>query len=341
MARTPTNPPAVIPAPQATEQAALVTIEAQNAASEIARTQDDILAAGIDIGRLEAMTFITTIGENAAVAIYENIKKSKAWRHLKNPVNSDGRNFESIDEFCRVKLGKSYNRMQELCANRSLLGQEAFEQSERLGLRQVDYNAIKALPQPKQEIIREALAEAASKEDIQRALRELAAADQREIEALTQSVEKAEAARRDALEELQTAADRRAKLLDEIDHMHGEVARLKRKGSEPVKPDEELVDLRAEADRAAQQVRIHLDSSLRAAMTQIVRHHETHGGDSARVMAAWLDGVQDAVTEMRNTFGLAGLVGGQTDNPLDWIDLPEAIAISEESMAKARASASN
>ena len=141
-----------------------------------------ILEAGIAIGAGKAFTFFSDIGTSGVLASYEKVKKSKAWMHIKD---SDGRNFESIDDFCRAHYGKSYNRLQELLSNKKWLG-EAFEQAEELGLRQADYNLIKALPVPKQEIIKEALAEGASKEDLQRAIRELAAADQKEIEALNQ-----------------------------------------------------------------------------------------------------------------------------------------------------------
>ena len=109
---------------------------------------DEVLAAGIDLGRLEAMDFLATVANSAILAIYENVKKSKAWRLLRNPTSGNGCQFESLEEFCEVKLGKSYRRMRQLAADRNLIGHEAFEQAERLGLHQRDYNAIKALPAP-------------------------------------------------------------------------------------------------------------------------------------------------------------------------------------------------
>ena len=176
-------------------------VAAQNSA--ITPTQaDEVLAAGIDIGRLEAMDFVATIATSAMLAVFENVKKSKAWKHLRNHQSGDGRHFDSLEEFCDVKFGKSYRRLRELSANRNLIGQEAFEQAERIGLRQVDYNAIKALPAPKQELIKEALAEGATKEDLQRALRELAAADQKEIETLMARAEKAEEAAESAEQQI-------------------------------------------------------------------------------------------------------------------------------------------
>ena len=187
-------------------------VAAQNSA--ITPTQaDEVLAAGIDIGRLEAMDFVVTVTTSAILAVFENVKKSKAWKHLRNPESGHGAHFESLEQFCEVKLGKSYERLRKVAANRNLIGQEAFEQAERIGLRQVDYNAIKALPAPKQELIKEALAEGATKEYLQRALRELAAADQKEIETLTARAEKAE----EAAESAEAQIARKDAKINELD----------------------------------------------------------------------------------------------------------------------------
>lgn len=157
-------------------------------ARNVQANMDDVLAAGINLGRLEALDFVITVSNSAILPIYENVKKTKAWALLRNPQNSYGENFSSLDEFCDVKLGKSYKRLQALLGNRNAIGHEAFEQAEKLGLRQIDYNAIKALPAPKQAMIKEALTEGADIETVTRALRQLAAEDQREIEALTKDL---------------------------------------------------------------------------------------------------------------------------------------------------------
>lgn len=178
--------------------------------------KDEVLAAGIDIGRLEALTFITTVGEAAALSIYENVKKSKAWRYLRNPQSSHGGNFESLDEFCRVKLGKSYNRLQTIAANRGLIGQDVFEQAEQLGLRQVDYNAIKGLPAPDQELIRRAVEDAQSRDEVLDLLQELAARHAKEKEALTTQVEEAKATLEAKDRVLQTRAEVIGKLEEQV-----------------------------------------------------------------------------------------------------------------------------
>ena len=59
-----------------------------------------VLATGIDLGRLEAMDFVATIANSAILAIYENVKKSKAWRLLRNPESGDGRHFSGLSIPC-------------------------------------------------------------------------------------------------------------------------------------------------------------------------------------------------------------------------------------------------
>ena len=90
MARTPTKttPPAAEPA---LNETALATLEAAPRQLAVAHeAMDEVLAAGIDLGRLEALDFVLTVSTTAILPIYENVKKSKAWRLLRNPQSADG-----------------------------------------------------------------------------------------------------------------------------------------------------------------------------------------------------------------------------------------------------------
>ncbi len=81
MARTPKAITAPTEGP-ALNETALATLEAAPAQLVAAHeAMDEVLAAGIDLGRLEAMDFVLTVTSSASLSIYENIKKSKAWRH--------------------------------------------------------------------------------------------------------------------------------------------------------------------------------------------------------------------------------------------------------------------
>lgn len=97
MARTPTKttPPAAEPA---LNETALATLDAAPRQLAVAHeAMDEVLAAGIDLGRLEALDFVLTVSTTAILPIYENVKKSKAWRLLRNPQSADGQHFESLE----------------------------------------------------------------------------------------------------------------------------------------------------------------------------------------------------------------------------------------------------
>lgn len=171
---------------------ALRTVQTASKQDEI----DEVLAAGLDIGRIEALDFILTVGNAALLAAYDNIKKSKGWRFIRNPKNSHGENFSSLEEFCEIKLGKSYKRLQAISSNRDLLGQEAFEQAEKLGLRQRDYNVIKALPAPDQELLRRAVEEEDSRDAVLDLMQELAERHGRERAKQQKALDNAQAEQR-------------------------------------------------------------------------------------------------------------------------------------------------
>ncbi len=65
---------------------------------------------------------------------------------------------QNLEEFCRVKLGKSYRRLQELSQNLNMLGSDLYESAEKIGFRAKDYRALKALPAEEQEVVKQALA---------------------------------------------------------------------------------------------------------------------------------------------------------------------------------------
>lgn len=193
----PTSAPELLPA-------AVERIEAvQNVA--LSHDQNDaVLAAGIDLGRLEALDFLAVTANTAMLAIFENVKKSKAWRLLRNPASGRNGQFESLEEFCEIKLGKSYKRLRTLSAQKNLLGQDAYEQAERLGLRDVDYNAIKTLPAPDQELVRRAVEDAQSRDEVLDLLQELAGRHAKEKEALTKEAAEARAEKQAVEKVLQT-----------------------------------------------------------------------------------------------------------------------------------------
>lgn len=111
------------------------------------------------VGRIETAAFYATVSEKLIVETFLNIKKGKKYKGLPYiDENGNARHIADLEEFCEVFLKKSSRRCQELVSNYNLIGAELYEQSEAMGLRQRDYNAIKALPSDRQEIIKMAVA---------------------------------------------------------------------------------------------------------------------------------------------------------------------------------------
>ena len=180
---------------------------------------DRVFALGVDIGRIQAMDFVATVALSVMLSVYENVKKSKAWQEMRNQKSATHRTFESLEEFCEEKLGKSQRRIRELLANRDTIGQDAYEQAESLGLRQVDYNAIKALPAPDQELIRQAVG-SQSRDEVLDLLQELAARHATEKKALGAKLA-------DSAKELATKQKRIGTYHDRVEELQDELDALK------------------------------------------------------------------------------------------------------------------
>ena len=269
--------------------------EAGQAAQDLAvmHTQnDEVLAAGMDLGRLEAMDFFLTVSSAAMLSIYENVKKSKAWQFLRNPNNSHGKNFESLDEFCEVKLGRSYKRLQAMAGNRKAIGDEAFEQAEKIGLRQVDFNAIKALPAPDQEMISQALREDATKDEVLNTLQALAAKHSKEKEELQKSLEDMTGEREAALE----SAGNRTK---EVTKLKAQLSRINK-----LPPDDALIELTEEATALATEAAGMVLGNVRQGLQALVDHAAKHGGDVGVTMAGMVGQIQRELTRLRTEFDL-------------------------------------
>ncbi|MDG9699267.1 hypothetical protein [Ottowia cancrivicina] len=314
MPRPPKAPAAPAPAPEVLPAVASRIEAAQDAALTAAET-DDVFAAGIDVGRLEALDFVATVATSALLSIFENVKKSKAWKHLRHPQSGDGRHFSSLEEFCEIKLGKSYRRFRELAANRNLIGQQAFEQAERIGLRQVDYKAIRALPAPEQELVRRAVEESASRDEVLGLLQELAA----------RSAQKEQELRAQVRQEQQERAATEQRL--SVVRQQKEQAEEKAALIATLPPDEKLQQLRQEAAALAAQAEGLVLGSLRQALLALEDHAVSDGegtAGSAAFMAGLLAQVQAQLDALRAEFGLPDAADADADAA--WMPPAEVLA---------------
>lgn len=145
--------------------------------------------AFIALGRIQSSQFHVTVAEKLIVETAINIRQTKKYKGLPyKKENGEVRHVATFEEFCEVFLGKSYRRVMELIKNYNMLGPELYEQAEKLGFRQRDYNALKALPEDDRKLIAQAIEE----ENIDKALdimQEMAAKHSREKAELVGQVE--------------------------------------------------------------------------------------------------------------------------------------------------------
>lgn len=116
-------------------------------ASQVA-TADAVIMDSFDaikaIGRIETAQFYATVAEKVIAETAISLKEGKKYKGLPyQDENGNTRHVATFDEFCEAFLGKSARRIQELMQNYNVLGPALYEQAEKLGLRQRDYNAIK------------------------------------------------------------------------------------------------------------------------------------------------------------------------------------------------------
>ncbi|PAX17078.1 hypothetical protein CLI92_05900 [Vandammella animalimorsus] len=279
--------------------------------------KDEVFAAGVDVGRLEAMDFVATIATSAMLTVYENVKKSKTWRFLRNPESGDGRHFESLEEFCEVKLGRSYRRVRELAANRNLIGQEAFEQAERIGLRQTDYKAIKALPAPEQELVRRAVEEAQSKDEVVDLIQELAART-------ASHKAQAEEARAELAAKEQLLADKNSR----IDALTSDLARASQRLAN-LPADQAWVELQREATGKAAEAAGLIAGSLRHALQTLHEAGEQMGRRDQVFMAGLLGQVEQEIHTLREQFALPLAPAAGRPEWQQWADAQDAAEAAE------------
>lgn len=141
------------------------------------------------IGRIEAFQLMLTVSEKMIAESAVKVKEGKLYKNLLiNDETGSRRHVSSFDEFCQLKFKKSRQRIEELIRNYNLLGPELYEQAEKLGFRQRDYNALKVLPDDDKRLIMQAI-EDESLESALDLMQQMAARHQRQKDEAAKKIE--------------------------------------------------------------------------------------------------------------------------------------------------------
>lgn len=310
MARTPnpTTPVADLPALNDTEVRADMVAADHLAAANLIHLRYERITR--QAGQIEALEFTRRVADVAQAQIFENLRQSGDYKGMPYlDAQGDTRYIASLEEFCEVKLGKSYRRCLELSQNLRALGPELYEQSERLGLRNVDYKALRALPADDQVLIKQAIEEAKSRDEVLDILQEMAVKHAAEKAALTKSATDARA----DYEAQQTISKNKQQRIDELERETARIAHLA--------PDQRLEEMRQKALNTAGMAEVSV-RALGQDLEALRAFRADHPGTDAPILAGLLANIELALIGLKNEFGIED--APIADERPEWVRLQEA-----------------
>jgi hypothetical protein len=221
------------------------------------------------IGHIESAIFLRQVADKLIAETAIKVRESKQFKGLPyKDAAGNVRHVADFPEYCEVFLGKSYRRTMELISNYNQLGPELYEQAERLGFRQRDYNAIKALPADDKLLIAQAIEE----ENLDKALdlmQEMAAKHHREKEqlakqtaALAETLEAKDKVIKDKTSVIDTQAERLALLENS----------KRKEDSQPVSAEQRLLDLRSNLQITTADLKANVMTRLRKGVKELTEH---------------------------------------------------------------------
>lgn len=249
------------------------------------------------LGQIDSFEFMRRVADVATAQIFENVRKTGAYKGFPY-IATDGRHatVASLDEFCEIKLGKSYRRCMDLSQNLRTLGPDLYEQSERLGLRNVDYKALRALPADDQEIIRQAIEEAKSRDEVLTILQEMAVKHATEKAELTMQAEGAKA-------DYEALDKHFANTTQRADEAERELAKARHR-VETETPDEYAAQVREEAGLAAFEAEAAILGKLRPAFAALDVHAQAHDCTHENFMSGLLAQIEGAIYALREKYAI-------------------------------------
>ena len=215
MAKTKHQPAEIHAAPGPLPDAHALTLAEEREANDIEREM--AFEAARALGRIEALEFSETVSARAKVEVYLELKKSKAYRAIEyRDADGNPKRISDLEEFCERYMSKSARRLQQMASDYQLLGADLYDAAERIGFRNQDYRALKALPADEQVVIKQAI-ESDDRDTVLSLMQELAAKHQSEKAALEARAIEAEKVAADRDRIIGEKKARVSELIDEVD----------------------------------------------------------------------------------------------------------------------------
>lgn len=260
------------------------------------------------IGQIEAAAFVRQVADKLTAEIAIKVRESRKYKGLPyRDGNGNTRQIADFSEYCEVFLGKSARRVQELMSNYNTLGPDLYEQAERIGFRQRDYNALKALPADDRALIAQAIEE----ESLEKALdilQEMSAKHVREKEALIKQTEE--------LTHTIEAKDSVIKAKSAAIDIHVNKLALLETKQKTVSAEQRLLDLRSNLQITAADIKTNVMTMLRKNVQALVDYTEQTGTSEVAFIASCLIEISRELAILRADYYLPDAIDGSPVDPI-------------------------
>lgn len=243
-----------------------------------------VFALGQAVGTALTAKVLGNFCAAAQIHAFEKINKSKSFKYL--PIKMPDGNCivaQNIDEFCKLVFGRGYRAMADHKLMLERLGEEAYENANRLGLNRTQLRLLINLPEDARAAVDEAM-QAGSKSEVDTLILSLA----NRLDEAKEQVEELKA-EQTALEKVSSD---KSILIDKLRIDHERVKKLP--------PDDVLNELHQEATRWLNDTRGALIGRFRQSLLAIADHHETNGGNSDSFVAGLVGQLQSELEMLRS-----------------------------------------
>ncbi|CAM5458850.1 hypothetical protein TMEC54S_03508 [Thauera mechernichensis] len=254
--------------------------------------QQEQVSSAFDLGRFVGVAQLARTMSNfsaaAEIRAFEEINKSKAFKHL--PVKHLDGTFcpaENIDEFCRLVFGRGYKAMSNHKVMLQQLGEEAYENVQRLGLNRAQLRLLLTLPEDARTAVEEAM-QAGGKDEVVTLIQSLA----NKLDETQTKVDELKG-------ELKATEEISAEKTQRIETLQREAKRI---AAAP--PDQVLADLQAESTRIANDVRGGIIGALRQALVALDHQGDARDARPTVFMAGLVGQLEDDLRALRAEFAL-------------------------------------
>lgn len=251
----------------------------------------EVFSLGKAVGSVLTAKVVGNFCAAAQIRAFEEINKSKAFKYLRiNMPDGSCAVAQNIDEFCKAVFGLGYRAMSDHKLMMERLGEESYENANRLGLNRSQLRLLINLPEDTRSAVEEAMHSSSKSEVVTL------------IQSLANQLDESKAKEEDLNGEIVAKERLLEKRFGKIEELEKE---LDRRQNLPA--DEALIELRQLATKEFGLVKATIMTVLRSVVIKINDHHEINGGDSAMFLAGLAGDVQKELTIMRDELGVENI----------------------------------